>query len=106
MRDAGLAALCQGQPALLRLVEDRLVIGTRVGEVDEGVPQPPLLADLGRLQKKLRLAPKPEAVDIALDLRTRAGQAKSELLWRLELIDVPWAKLVDASAGRGLQRGH
>ncbi len=104
MRDASLAALCHGERALLRVVEDRLVIGTRVGEVDEGVPQPPLQADLQRLQKKLRLRPEPEAREISLDLRTRAGMAKSELFWRLQLIDVPWATLVDASAGRGTFR--
>ncbi len=104
MRDASLAALCHGEPALLRVVEDRLVIGTRVGEVDEDVPQPPLQADLRRLQKKLRLAPESEARQVSLDLRTRAGMAKSELFWRLDLIDVRWATLVDASAGRGTFR--
>ncbi|MEM7203484.1 MAG: DUF5682 family protein [Planctomycetota bacterium] len=104
MQDASLAALCHGESALLRVVEDRLVIGTRVGEVDDGVPQPPLQADLQRLQRKLRLVPDSDPKEVSLDLRTGAGMAKSELFWRLQLLDVPWATLVDAAAGRGTFR--
>ena len=41
--------------------------------------------------------------NIASPLRV-AGMAKSELFWRLHLIDVPWARLVDGQAGRGTFR--
>ncbi|MEO0972429.1 MAG: DUF5682 family protein, partial [Pseudomonadota bacterium] len=104
LQDASLATLCQGDEVMYRLVEDQLVIGERVGEVDADAPQPPLQADLTRQQKRLRL--KPEAVprDISLDLRSDAGLAKSTLLHRLILLDVPWGQLVDAAAGRGTFR--
>ena len=104
MRDASLAALCHGDEVPLRLIENKLVIGNLVGVVDESVPQPPLQADLQRWQKRLRLKPEALERDIALDLRSTAGMAKSVLLHRLELIRVPWGKLVDASAGRGTFR--
>lgn len=104
MRDASLAALCHGDSAPMQVVTRRLIVGERIGEVDEGVPQMALAADLQRQQKRLRL--KPEAVerDVAVDLRTEAGLAKSTLLHRLLLIDVPWGRLIDASAGRGTFR--
>lgn len=104
MRDATLAALCHGDPVPLRVIELQLVIGNRVGLVDDSAPQPPLLADLQRQQKKLRMKPEAIEKDVALDLRSDAGLAKSVLLHRLALIDVPWGRLVDASAGRGTFR--
>ncbi len=104
MRDASLSALCHGDVIPLNVIDNELVIGNRVGEVDEGVPQPPLLADLQRQQRQLRLKPEALEKDIALDLRSKAGLAKSVLLHRLQLIDVPWGVLLDASAGRGTFR--
>src|SRR5690606_36961283 len=104
LRDATLAALCGGDPVPLRVIERELVIGSRVGAVDESAPQPPLLADLQKQQRKLRLKAEAVEKDVALDLRSDAGLAKSVLLHRLLLIDVPWGKLLDASAGRGTFR--
>jgi hypothetical protein len=104
MRDASLATLCHGDETPFRLIETRLVIGEAVGEVDESVPQMPLAADLARWQRRLRL--KPEALDqeMAFDLRSEAGLAKSILLHRLELLGMPWGRLIDAGAGRGTFR--
>ena len=104
MRDATLAALCHGDEAPFRIIETRLVIGDRVGEIDEGVPQMPLAADLARQQRKVRLAPEALESEIALDLRSETGLLKSTLLHRLDLISVPWGRLVDAQAGRGTFR--
>ena len=50
-------------------------------------------------QRKLRLKPEAAEQDIALDLRSEAGLAKSTLLHRLDLIGVPWGRLIDAGAG-------
>src|SRR5262249_1439724 len=82
----------------------KLVIGGAVGEIDEGVPQMPLQADLARWQKKLKLKPEALDSDISLDLRSNAGLAKSLLLHRLALIHVPWGSLVDAGSSRGTFR--
>ena len=104
LNEATLATLCHGDEAPLRLIEARLVIGARIGAVDEGVPLMPLLADLTRQQKKLRLAPEATETEIGLDLRSEAGLAKSALLHRLLLIDVPWGRLTDAGGSRGTFR--
>jgi hypothetical protein len=104
MRDATLAALCHGDHAPFRLIESRLVVGQAVGRIDDSVPQMPLAADLARWQRRLRLKPDSVEQDMALDLRSEAGLAKSILLHRLDLIGVPWGRLVDAEAGRGTFR--
>jgi hypothetical protein len=104
MRDASLAALCEGDEVAFRLVETRLMIGDGVGELDESAPQTPLAADLARWQKRVRLKPEALESEAALDLRSEAGLAKSTLLHRLLLIDVPWGRLSHASSGRGTFR--
>jgi hypothetical protein len=104
MREASLATLCQGEIAPWHIIETELVIGGAVGEIDVAVPQMPLQADLARWQKKLKLKPEALDCDISLDLRSDAGLAKSLLLHRLTLIDVPWGFLLDAGSSRGTFR--
>ena len=104
MQDASLAALCHGEPAPLHIIHDKLVIGNRVGAVDESVPQPPLLVDLAQLQKSLRIKPEALGREIKLDLRSVSGMAKSELLHRLSILNVGWGVLTDGQAGRGTFR--
>jgi hypothetical protein len=104
MREACLATICQGETVPLKLIEERLVIGTDVGSIDETVPQMPLAADLARQQKRLKL--KPEGLDreAALDLRSDAGLAKSLLLHRLALLNVPWGRIIELNRSRGTFR--
>jgi hypothetical protein len=104
MQDAALAVMCHGDPILLKLIGQRLVIGNQIGEVDDSVPQMPLAEDLSRWQKKLRMKPSASPEEMAVDLRSEAGLLKSELLHRLLIINVPWGRLVDAQAGRGTFR--
>lgn len=104
LNDASLATFCFGDETPLRLIEMRLVIGSRVGEIDEAVPLMPLLADLARQQRKLRLKPEAIESEIGLDLRSDAGLAKSALLHRLLLIRVPWGRMIDAGGSRGTFR--
>jgi hypothetical protein len=104
MREASLATLCQGEVAPWRLIQTRLVTGSAVGEIDQAVPQMPLQADLARWQKKLKLKPEALERDLSLDLRSESGLARSLLLHRLALIDVPWGRLVDAGSSRGTFR--
>jgi hypothetical protein len=104
MREATRAVLCHGDETPFRLIETRLIIGEAVGVLDESVPQMPLAADLAAWQRKLRLKPEALEQDIALDLRSDAGFAKSVLLHRLDLMDVAWGRLIDAGAGRGTFR--
>ena len=104
MRDASLAAMCDGNPVPLAMLERKLYIGERVGEIGERVPQNPLARDLAAWQRKTRLKPQDLELEIKLDLRSDAGLLKSTLLHRLNLINVPWGKLTDAQAGRGTFR--
>src|SRR5262245_18993182 len=104
MREATLATLCQGEIAPWRIIEANLVIGGAVGEIDERVPQMPLQADLARWQKKLKLKPEALDRDLSLDLRSESGLARSLLLHRLRLINIPWGHLLDAGSSRGTFR--
>ncbi|MBO0752125.1 MAG: hypothetical protein J2P53_08440, partial [Bradyrhizobiaceae bacterium] len=101
MRDASLATLCEGERAAFRLIEQRLVVGDAVGAIDESVPQMPLAADLARSQRRLKLKPEALDADISLDLRSDAGLAKSQLLHRLALLNVPWGTALSAGHSRG-----
>ena len=104
MRAASLAALCLGETAPWRLIETELVVGSAVGEIDGSVPQMPLQADLARQQKEVKLKPEALDRDISLDLRSDSGLARSLLLHRLGLINVPWGRLLDAGSSRGTFR--
>jgi hypothetical protein len=104
LREAALACLCFGEAAMWMQVARPLLVGNDVGSVAEGASQAPLLEDLAREQKRLKL--KPEALDreLALDLRSEAGLARSTLLHRLVLLDVPWGTLQDPGGSRGTFR--
>ena len=104
MQDASLAVMCHGDPILLRLIAQRLVIGNEIGEIDDSIPQMPLAEDLLRWQKKLRMKPSASQEELSVDLRTETGLLKSELLHRLLLINVPWGRLEQAQVGRGTFR--
>jgi Family of unknown function (DUF5682) len=104
MREASLATLCHGEAVPLRLIETELVIGGAVGEIPHDVPQMPLQADLMRWQRKLKLKPEALERDAALDLRAESGLAKSLLLHRLNIINVPWGRLFAAGSSRGTFR--
>ncbi|HUE41945.1 MAG TPA: DUF5682 family protein, partial [Candidatus Sulfotelmatobacter sp.] len=104
MREASLAAMCDGNPVPLAMLEQKLYIGERVGEIGNRIPQNPLARDLAHWQRKTRLKPQDLELQMKLDLRSEAGILKSTLLHRLNLIHVPWGKLTDAQAGRGTFR--
>jgi hypothetical protein len=104
LREAALACLCSGEAAMWMQVARPLLVGNEVGGVADATPQAPLLEDLAREQRRLKL--KPEALDreLALDLRSEAGLARSTLLHRLALLDVPWGRLQDPGGSRGTFR--
>ncbi len=104
MREAALATLCEGDPVPLRIVERRLIVGESVGLIGDDVPQMPLARDLALWQRRTRLKPEDAEIEIRLDLRTEAGLAKSVLLHRLSILNVPWGRLVEAAGGRGTFR--
>jgi hypothetical protein len=104
MREASLAAMCDGNPVPLAMLERELFIGNRVGEIGARTPQNPLVRDLAAWQRKTHLKPQDVEAEIKLDLRSDAGLLKSTLLHRLNLINVPWGRRLDSQTFRGTFR--
>ena len=104
MREASLATFCHGNAVPLNVIEQKLYIGERVGEIGDRVPQMPLARDLVLWQRRTRLKPEALELEVKLDLRSEAGLLKSTLLHRLNLIHVRWGRLLDANSSRGTFR--
>jgi hypothetical protein len=104
LREAAIACLCFDEAVVWDTIARRLLIGNEVGSIPDNVPLAPLLEDLQREQKRMRL--KPEALDreLAVDLRSDSGLDRSTLLHRLALLGVPWGRLTDAGRSRGTFR--
>lgn len=104
IREAVIACLCFGEKLIWKEAEEKILLGNLVGEVPESIPLVPLLEDLQRLQKKTKLKPEALEKDLSLDLRSESGQAKSILLHRLSILEVPWGNLTDSGKSRGTFR--
>ena len=104
LREAAIACLCFGEALVWEIVAQRLLVGAEVGAIPDNAPLAPLLEDLQREQKRVRL--KPEALDreLAVDLRSENGADRSTLLHRLLLLGAPWGRLADAGRSRGTFR--
>ncbi len=100
--EALLGVVCMGDPAPLAFIRRALMQGQRLGSIPADMPGLPIQQDLTRQQKSLRL--KPEASDrlLELDLRQPNDLARSHLLHRLRLLDIPWGRL---NRHQGSQRG-
>ena len=88
--EAACAVLCEGSELLVALIQRRLVVGERLGAVPPATPMVPLQRDLQDQQRRLKLRPAAEPRDYDLDLRKPNDLARSRLLYRLALLDVPW----------------
>ncbi len=97
--DAVRAVMCEGSDVPLALVQDRMVVGDRMGRVPDEAPTVPLQRDLTRLQRSLRLKPEPAERELDLDLRKDTDAARSRLLHRLTLLDVPWGSAATSRTG-------
>lgn len=101
LNDAVQSVLLFGETLPLRLVHDRLIVGERLGEVPEDAPMTPLQRDLAQQQKSLRLKPEASDRELVLDLRETNDLARSYLLRRLQLLDVPWGQGGERARGKG-----
>lgn len=101
LREAMQAVLCQGDPAPMALIRDRLEIGDRLGEVPAATPAVPLQRDLEAAQRRLRLRPSAEIKALDLDLRNETDRERSHLLHRLVALGVQWGKLERSGGGKG-----
>ncbi len=92
LNEATQAILCFGDATPLRLIHEKLIVGEILGHVPDDTPMVPLQRDLAREQKRLRLKPEASKNVLALDLRKENDLARSCLLHRLNLLNVPWGK--------------
>ena len=97
--DATLAVLCGGDATPLQLVHRRLVVGDGVGRVPEDTPALPLVEDVRRLQRRLRLPVTEQPKVLEIDLRQPMGLDRSHLLHRLRLLGVDWGEPSRALTG-------
>ncbi len=95
------AVYCFGDATPMRLLAEKLVVGERLGEVPDEVPQVPLAADVAREQKRLRLPPDASARELDLDLRKPNDLDRSRLLHRLAILGVAWGALREARGKSG-----
>ncbi|HEY1135816.1 MAG TPA: DUF5682 family protein, partial [Nocardioides sp.] len=101
LQDAVLTVLCEGSRTPLRLVEEQVVVGQRLGEVPEHIPMAPVAADLARQQRSVRLKPSASETEVVLDLRTPNGRARSALLHRLRILGIGWGTPIDTGRTTG-----
>ena len=103
LHEATRSVLLMGDDAALQFIADALLVGQKMGQVPPDVPTVPLQKDVEQQQKSLRL--KPEALErtLDLDLRQPNDLARSHLLHRLHLIDVPWGRV--SRTGRASRGG-
>lgn len=77
----------------MTLIEKELLIGNRLGKIPENTPMLPLQRDIEIQQKAARLKPLADTKTYDLDLRKPLDLARSHLLHRLLLLDIPWGEL-------------
>ena len=98
LHEAARTVLTLGDESVLHFIHDALVVGDRLGAVPPDVPTVPLQRDVEQMQKSLRLKPEALQKTLDLDLRNANDLARSHLLHRLNLLDLPWGAL--AKVGR------
>lgn len=100
LNEATLAVLCNGDPILLELIREALIVGNTIGEVPTDIPKPPLQSDIEKTQKRLRLPATADFKDYTLDLRKENDLERSIFLHRLRLLGIRWGAQQEVS-GKG-----
>lgn len=98
--DSAKAVFCNGDDVQLRLIEEKLIVGEVIGEVPPETPHVPLQRDLKAMQKRLRFKPESAQKLIELDLRKANDLEKSQLLHRLNLLEIEWG-IAERTYGKG-----
>lgn len=89
-----------GDDILLQLIKEPLIISNRLGQVPDGVPKVPLLTDVEKTQKRLRVPFTAEIKEVLLDLRKPNDLDKSIFFHRLCLLGIDWAT-PESISGKG-----
>lgn len=80
-----------GDDILLQIIKEELIISNRLGCVPDDVPKVPLLVDVEKTQKRLRVPFTAEIKELILDLRKPNDLERSLFFHRLRLLDIDWA---------------
>lgn len=80
-----------GDDILLQLIRESLLIDNRLGTVPDEVSDVPLLDDVKKTQKRLRVPFTSEIKELVLDLRKPNDLERSVLFHRLNLLGIDWA---------------
>ncbi|HLP52263.1 MAG TPA: DUF5682 family protein [Chitinophagales bacterium] len=81
-----------GDDILLQLISEELIVSHKIGKVPDDVPKVPLLTDLEKQQKKLRMPADAGVKEYNLDLRQPNDLARSILLHRLNTLAIEWGE--------------
>jgi hypothetical protein len=81
-----------GDEILLKIIQEELIISNKIGAVPDDVPKVPLLTDLEKLQKKLRIPADGGIKEYNLDLRQGNDLGRSVLLHRLNTLGIEWGE--------------
>jgi Family of unknown function (DUF5682) len=92
LNEAVVTVMCMGDEKLFQPIQKILIVGERIGAVPKSLPKHPLQADFEQLTKKLRLPQTPDKKELELDLRKELDLNRSILLYRLEALNISWAK--------------
>ncbi len=103
MNEATTTVMCMGDSFPMQLIHNGLVVSNRMGVVPDGIPRPPLQADIEKQQKKLRLPVSVDYKDYQLDLRKENDLERSIFLNRLQLLHIHWGTKMTAT-GKGTFR--
>lgn len=88
------SVLCFGDAAPMAVIHQQLIVHETLGAVPDEAPNVPLQQDVQREQKRLRMSLDTTLQPLELDLRKPTDLQRSQLLYRLDLLGVPWGKLV------------
>lgn len=80
-----------GDDILLQIIKEELIISNRLGSVPDDVPKVPLLVDVEKIQKRLRVPFTAEIKELVLDLRKPNDLERSIFFHRLHLLNIDWA---------------
>lgn len=86
------AVMSMGDDSLLGQIGYDLLIGNAIGRVPDETPQLPLIADVEKRRKTLRMPATAEAKTITLDLRKPLDLQRSLFIHRMNLLDIEWAE--------------
>lgn len=99
-KEATQTVMCMGEEVLLQIIHRELIVGQAMGEIPEGTPRVPLLADFEKQAKTLRLKLSAEQKLISIDLREENDLKKSVMLHRLNVMNITWGEFM-SSKGKG-----